>query len=80
MKELQGRVDEVKKNTTGDIDGAQGAGHAEGMDMDDVSFRCPPPLVDFLDSENFTWIPSTITYWFLGGVRQISALLVWFPL
>mmetsp|Transcript_5613 Transcript_5613/g.8340 ORF Transcript_5613/g.8340 Transcript_5613/m.8340 type:complete len:257 (+) Transcript_5613:188-958(+) len=36
VRELQGKVDEVKKNSAGDMDGVQGAGHAEGMDMDDV--------------------------------------------
>ena len=36
VRQLQGRVEEVKKTTAGDMDGVQGAGHAESMDMDDV--------------------------------------------
>ena len=36
VKELQGRVDEVKKSTSVEMDGVQGAGHAESMDMEDV--------------------------------------------
>ena len=36
VRQLQGRVEEVKKTTSGDMDGVQGAGHAESMDMDDV--------------------------------------------
>ena len=36
-------MDEVKKNTAGDMDGVQGAGHAEGMDMDDVRLPFPSP-------------------------------------
>ena len=42
-KELQGKVDELKKNTSGDMDMVQGAGHSESMDMDDVSGRLPLP-------------------------------------
>jgi hypothetical protein len=39
-KELQGRVDLVKKNASGDMDVVQGAGHGESMDMDDVRCNC----------------------------------------
>ena len=34
MKELQERVEDVKRNSSGDMDGVQGAGHE--MDTEDV--------------------------------------------
>jgi len=34
VKELQERVEDVKRNSTGDMDGVQGAGHE--MDTEDV--------------------------------------------
>eukprot|EP00802_Teleaulax_amphioxeia_P015529 Tamp_15620.p2 GENE.Tamp_15620~~Tamp_15620.p2 ORF type:complete len:258 (+),score=68.86 Tamp_15620:136-909(+) len=36
VKELQGRVDAVKQSTSVEMDGVQGAGHGESMDMEDV--------------------------------------------
>lgn len=41
-KQLQGKVDMVKKNASGDMDVVQGAGHGESMDMDDVRFPHRP--------------------------------------